>query len=654
MIKKYQRTANMFDGTYIKGYISSNFVYRVQSASQNPYDVSIVISVNPNTTYTIKKFDTSDRLRIGGSEVEPVNNAQLTTINNDMSLTQYTFTTGNNIHYIVVYLSSDSEMAEPRVMLVEGSTAPSTYQAYYDWQEVGYKKYETATDTFTTLPHEVIGDGQSNLTWSMKGNMQQSGTPTPSNPVYPVETGEKTANLFDYKTAYSAYLQPNGDVTAPASYFNNTVHNSLANFIGQEITISVNCVTINSSTVKFKVIINGSEVTGEIKNRGYTGIMSFTVTPQTVDDWWSISYGTVGTDTYNQFMINTGSTALPYEPYGYKIPISFGQGNYISYLSEPIRKIETADEMASTGTATRNIKKMVLTGNEAFWGTDGTLGSLSRYTILPTGADTIMRGSRVNAYCSHYIADADHATNTIYVYSGSTGVYMYFYVPTADYPTLADYKSYVQQQYANGTPITLWYVLATPTTETFTAPSIPTSGSPQSFDVDTTLKPSEVSLTYHGWHEHSDEKYVGGVTANKIQSAAAGTYTDNGITVTSDGQGRYHISGTNTENANITLSIPEITFTTNVNVGLFNTISSQRVTVGFGYNGTTYQAWYISPENRVINNSYNMKNLPINEIIIGAMPTTVDCDVSPYMNLVSVTVPDHYIPYGGQWEIENP
>ena len=29
----------------------------------------------------------------------------------------------------------------------------------------------------------------------------------------------------------------------------------------------------------------------------------------------------------------------------------------------------------------------------------------------------------------------------------------------------------------------------------------------EQFDVDTTLKPSEVDLTYHGWHEHSDTKF---------------------------------------------------------------------------------------------------------------------------------------------------
>ena len=52
--------------------------------------------------------------------------------------------------------------------------------------------------------------------------------------------------------------------------------------------------------------------------------------------------------------------------------------------------------------------------------------------------------------------------------------------------------------------------LATPTTESITVPTLPTSGSAQTFTIDTTLKPSSVELTYTGWHTHSDKQYSGG------------------------------------------------------------------------------------------------------------------------------------------------
>ena len=82
------------------------------------------------------------------------------------------------------------------------------------------------------------------------------------------------------------------------------------------------------------------------------------------------------------------------------------------------------------------------------------------------------------------------------------------YGSKSQFADVTAWQQYLAQQYANGTPVTVWYILATAQTETFTAPSTPTSGSPQSFDVDTTLKPSEVSLTWHGWHEHEDTKFT--------------------------------------------------------------------------------------------------------------------------------------------------
>lgn len=75
--------------------------------------------------------------------------------------------------------------------------------------------------------------------------------------------------------------------------------------------------------------------------------------------------------------------------------------------------------------------------------------------------------------------------------------------------TLADFKAWLAAQYAVGTPVTLWYILATPTTESITAPSIPTTGGTATIDVDTTVKPSEMSLTYNGKHLNKSKKYNG-------------------------------------------------------------------------------------------------------------------------------------------------
>ena len=47
----------------------------------------------------------------------------------------------------------------------------------------------TSTDTITTLPI-VIYTNDTTATVGLKGNMEQSGTPTPDSPIQPQETGD--------------------------------------------------------------------------------------------------------------------------------------------------------------------------------------------------------------------------------------------------------------------------------------------------------------------------------------------------------------------------------------------------------------------------------------------------------------------------------
>lgn len=87
------------------------------------------------------------------------------------------------------------------------------------------------------------------------------------------------------------------------------------------------------------------------------------------------------------------------------------------------------------------------------------------------------------------------------------------YIKDDTYTSTVDFKSYLQQQYAAGTPVTVWYVLSSATTGIVNEPlckigdyadtlstSIPTTDGANVIDVGTTLKPSEVSANYHGWH----------------------------------------------------------------------------------------------------------------------------------------------------------
>ena len=288
------------------------------------------------------------------------------------------------------------------------------------WVSVPYRKYETTTDTFTSLPQTIIGDGQPISSYTIKGNMSQSGTPTPSNPVYPQETGDKTANLFDYADTWNGTYQ---DVTyTPIDKSSFRINGQATG--GKQITKALDM----TGTYRLTITIEGTEndsashsVNAYVDGSRYILTFSKTITTSTITFTGHLTaIDTIINNTFDgniviKLMLTEGTSQVDYEPYGYKIPISLNNVTYPIYISEPLRKSldgsNLYDTIESNGTLTRRVD-------------------------------------------------------------------------------------------ANGD------ALATPTTEQVTVPTLTTTGTAEQFNVLTTLAPSEVSLTYHGWHEHSDTKFT--------------------------------------------------------------------------------------------------------------------------------------------------
>jgi hypothetical protein len=99
----------------------------------------------------------------------------------------------------------------------------------------------------------------------------------------------------------------------------------------------------------------------------------------------------------------------------------------------------------------------------------------------------------------------DNDWNNVYYQSGST---LYFH--DKRFTTADDFKAYLAAQYAAGTPVTVWYVLAEPETgivneplmrigdyaDTLTTDTpIPTAKGSNTLTVDTTVQPSEMMIT---------------------------------------------------------------------------------------------------------------------------------------------------------------
>lgn len=457
-----RKTANLWDGTaYNLGISTVNG--EILSAS-NRY--AIYVPVEDNTSYTISRtvgastyfyYGFTDTLPAAGVICSPYG---------DMSRSATTYTVANTNHkYLVIFFGGGMSTD----IMVNSGSQPLPYEPY-GWVH-SLRKLTTATDTITTLPADIYADG-TNATIGLKGNMSQSGTPSPTTPIQPQECGDRTENLFDKdKQAGSIY------VTETATRY------------GVEIPVEAGIYTVVGGTNKLFVKEKYGTTYGTAID---TSVRRNITLPQ--NGYILIYAGNVEDYTVSNIMLNLGSTAKPYEPYGYKILISSANTTTPVYLGE----VETM----------RKIKKLVLTGNETGWAKNDNIAQSNAYYRSVSGY------YRYNGLCSHY-ATVDSVTSETGIFFGGNINFLTALYDEID--TVDKWKSYLQQQYANGTPVTIWYVLATAETgivnepirkigdyaDTVSGITIPTITGKDTVDVETTLKPSEVDLNYTGWHDAS-------------------------------------------------------------------------------------------------------------------------------------------------------
>lgn len=157
----------------------------------------------------------------------------------------------------------------------------------------------------------------------------------------------------------------------------------------------------------------------------------------------------------------------------------------------------------------RRVKKLVLTGEETFSAPYGN--SIFYATSSGIGiADHIA----YEILCTHFARSETNFAMRMAdkkILLSSAALYTRMDAAT----TVSDFKSYLAQQYANGTPVTVWYVLATPETAIVNEPlakigdyadelhssdaavTIPTANGDNTLTVDTDLQPSSMTITGH-------------------------------------------------------------------------------------------------------------------------------------------------------------
>ena len=484
-------------------------------------------------------------------------------------------------------------------------------------------------------------------------------TPTYTTPIYPYETGDRTKNI--YNTAETVWIENTLDDDGNPT--GSTTSHYTGNFTPVKPNTTYYISKIAESTTSGHRIYyydSSKHWIGRSNALAYNDYL-FTVPSGCYFIQIQIGSTLVNTDAW---MIAEGQIAVAFEPYGYTLPVSHTGtgGNIITdpiYLSEPIRKIGGYTDKVglSIGGANRNIKKLVLTGYEN-WSRDINSG-----TYYTDSCTDYLCTTGVTCMCSHYVGveNAIGATSALEGMSFITNPdYYRLYVKDPNFNSLEAFVAFLKGQNTNGTPVTVWYVRATPETETISMPTISNVNGENSLYIGTKLQPADISLTYSNTGNPTPTVpiypyEVGNRTENVMPSANAETKTDNGIKVECDGKGIYHISGTASADASISFSIPSFTIPVSVSSGGHGTMALFNGKIGsaqgdsyieFHNNGEKVDGWQLIQANRT-SNSYAVMNGKIVDSICFTIKSgiTANADVQPMFTDDGV-IPFSYEPYG--------
>ena len=108
-----------------------------------------IVSCGSNTTYSIRKYDSSNRFRVAESAVYPDHNEKINVLVNDDELTEAVITTSQDTKYLIVQVSNAAE--EPRLLVKEGIEigeyeAPNSIELYQidDYEDVLFKNEKSS------------------------------------------------------------------------------------------------------------------------------------------------------------------------------------------------------------------------------------------------------------------------------------------------------------------------------------------------------------------------------------------------------------------------------------------------------------------------------------------------------------------------------
>lgn len=362
------------------------------------------------------------------------------------------------------------------------------------------------------LPVEFTSVDGFLLDYTIWGNSEQDGTPTPEEPVVVMSVGDRTSNLLDlysYKTTKGVTLQiaSNTIIGSFDSTRDSYIIYQLPITPNQIYTISgeYTSTTYNDRSMVVSVMDSTSgdwysdNNVARLFRREVTG-NHFELSFQSEDNFVSVfivftshEFNQTGTTLFKNLQIQEGAEATEFEPFGYKIPVTVSGENgeettTVIYLDDPLRKIGDYVDYINFENQQhiKNVLAVNFTGEEE-WRVQGN----NYFTYIPhrpSGMPPTLC-SAFSLSTSGSTAVGEYRLAGIGSWNGNV---LFNYDNGAD--GVVNFKSYLAQQYANGTPVKFYYPTVPAITELIEAPKIPTFSGTNVIDTDTTVKPSKIEV----------------------------------------------------------------------------------------------------------------------------------------------------------------
>lgn len=349
--------------------------------------------------------------------------------------------------------------------------------------------YDTVNNRFLT------NDGTDTF---VAGNV----APNPTTPIEIESVGDRTKNLFDIHSndiLWATNISEDGTVVSSA-------YNSASAFIAckPNTTYTISFTSGSTSSVtRYHAYNKNKEWVQQLTSLTTRSSEKQTVIFTTTNDTDYIRFTFRGVNSQSEDLqsdtqLEEGSIATPYEPYGYKIPVTIGDTTTNIYLSEPLRKIgEYTDTLSVDGTdvtITRNVRQDKLSSNSNWQ------SSPNRFYLqnegIPSLLPSIEEGyTGANLLCSHYSFDtyiragSETKLNTFNAWSSAETANKFLRFGTD--MSLEEFKTFLDTN-----DVIVTYPLATSTTETYTIDTpISLSQGITIIDTDTSVKPSKLVIT---------------------------------------------------------------------------------------------------------------------------------------------------------------